>query len=198
MIIEKVIPVIDLCTPATFKSNRQHMSTSTTPRNSTQKLEETADVKSFKKPQPKNCVICAICEESSVGRNPTATTCGHVFCCVCIRRAIITNKQCPTCKKFITSVNCFPLFIWWWWSFALNLFIFHLYLRSPLNFLFSVLHFEFNYNFCIETIWIFFCRINRLDVNFIWVTFILNQCFDGVYLDSTNSVSLISSPLCIL
>lgn len=122
-IIEKVIPVIDLCTPATCQLNRQHMPTATTPGNSSHQLEE-KDVKPFKKPQSKNCVICAICAESSVGRNPTATICGHVFCCVCIRRAIISNKRCPTCKKFITSANCFPLYIWWWWSFALNLFIF--------------------------------------------------------------------------
>ena len=40
---------------------------------------------------------CAVCLENV--REPTSTTCGHIYCQPCIRRAIQKTKMCPLCRK---------------------------------------------------------------------------------------------------
>lgn len=59
----------------------------------------------------RNTVICAICMDSSVGRQPHSTSCGHIFCGACIKESIIIRKKCPLCNKSLTCKNIFPVFI---------------------------------------------------------------------------------------
>lgn len=41
----------------------------------------------------KNIVTCAICLESTVGRAPYTTKCGHIFCGDCIKESIQLTKN---------------------------------------------------------------------------------------------------------
>ncbi|CAN0854894.1 V(D)J recombination-activating protein 1 [Linum grandiflorum] len=47
-------------------------------------------------------VRCAICRERRVN-DPTATECGHVFCRICIARALKWKRTCPTCRMPICA-----------------------------------------------------------------------------------------------
>ncbi|BFZ01318.1 hypothetical protein BsWGS_04357 [Bradybaena similaris] len=40
-----------------------------------------------------------------------STTCGHIFCDVCIKAAIRNQRACPTCRKKLYPRNIHPLFI---------------------------------------------------------------------------------------
>ncbi|WVZ65477.1 hypothetical protein U9M48_014832 [Paspalum notatum var. saurae] len=40
---------------------------------------------------------CPICWNKM--EEPSATTCGHIFCDTCIKQAIKVQKKCPTCRK---------------------------------------------------------------------------------------------------
>lgn len=41
---------------------------------------------------------CSICFLSIIGREPTTTKCGHLFCNGCIKRSIIIRTKCPMCN----------------------------------------------------------------------------------------------------
>jgi len=41
----------------------------------------------------------------------TATVCGHIYCLVCIRKAIQTTKCCPLCKKKLSLRCIHPLYV---------------------------------------------------------------------------------------
>jgi len=48
-------------------------------------------------------VVCAICLDSLqealfVGKNLSATSCGHMFCHDCIFNAVLANNECPLCR----------------------------------------------------------------------------------------------------
>ncbi|KAG4075577.1 hypothetical protein HA402_003402 [Bradysia odoriphaga] len=58
-----------------------------------------------------NSVMCAVCMESSVGREPHSTKCGHIFCGACIKEAIKITRKCPLCNKLLTLKNLMPVFI---------------------------------------------------------------------------------------
>jgi E3 ubiquitin-protein ligase RAD18 len=44
-------------------------------------------------------VRCQVCKEFFT--NPVITTCLHTFCSLCIRRCLVTDGKCPTCKTTI-------------------------------------------------------------------------------------------------
>lgn len=44
-----------------------------------------------------NALRCDICKEFVTA--PVITGCGHTFCSLCIRRVLVTKRQCPTCRK---------------------------------------------------------------------------------------------------
>jgi len=52
---------------------------------------------------------CAICLENM--KEETSTICGHVFCKMCIVRAIQVQKQCPSCRKKLTMKNIHRIYI---------------------------------------------------------------------------------------
>lgn len=52
---------------------------------------------------------CAICLDTIT--QMTATTCGHVFCKVCIEEAITAHKMCPICRARLTYHRIHPLFL---------------------------------------------------------------------------------------
>jgi hypothetical protein len=45
-------------------------------------------------------ITCTICQD--VFRNPVIATCGHIFCDLCIKRALTYKNECPTCKHMTT------------------------------------------------------------------------------------------------
>ncbi|XP_017130653.2 uncharacterized protein LOC108148247 [Drosophila elegans] len=52
------------------------------------------------------CPICLL-----LATNPRATSCGHVFCELCLQRALEYRKICPTCgvpQEYINSLQIFP------------------------------------------------------------------------------------------
>lgn len=40
-----------------------------------------------------------------------STVCGHVFCQRCLRQCLLTQQQCPTCRKRISHNDFHPLFL---------------------------------------------------------------------------------------
>ena len=52
-------------------------------------------------------INCAICLESVKTGIPVSTTCGHLFCKICIERALRINQFCPICKKVLAKKNPF-------------------------------------------------------------------------------------------
>ncbi|RUS74600.1 hypothetical protein EGW08_017642 [Elysia chlorotica] len=61
-------------------------------------------------------IVCPICLDDTrqMRRNfkeLKSTTCGHIFCNVCIETAIRMQHQCPTCRKRLTLRSIHPLFI---------------------------------------------------------------------------------------
>ncbi|GAB5364322.1 hypothetical protein AAMO2058_000959600 [Amorphochlora amoebiformis] len=49
----------------------------------------------------KSALTCGICQCTvAESKSPLAsTTCGHLFCQKCIRKAVRITKKCPTCRK---------------------------------------------------------------------------------------------------
>ncbi|XP_033756748.1 E3 ubiquitin-protein ligase RNF4-like isoform X2 [Pecten maximus] len=61
-------------------------------------------------------ITCPVCLDSDEritrnGRQLNSTTCGHIFCNVCIQGAIQTQKRCPTCRKKLTLRQIHPIFL---------------------------------------------------------------------------------------
>lgn len=55
---------------------------------------------------------CGICFLSWVGKAPTTTPCGHVFCQKCIKRWLKNReKPCPYCRELISLVECTTFFL---------------------------------------------------------------------------------------
>ena len=40
-----------------------------------------------------------------------STVCGHVFCQRCLRQCLLSQQQCPTCRKRISQDGFHPLFL---------------------------------------------------------------------------------------
>lgn len=50
--------------------------------------------------QRKSVLYCPICyDELSSDRLPMSTVCGHIFCKICLTKAIRISKQCPMCNR---------------------------------------------------------------------------------------------------
>lgn len=64
-------------------------------------------------PLPPNPTIterkCPVCFD--VIKNPSVTLCGHVYCTECIKAAVGAAKQCPICRKKLTSKGFHPLYL---------------------------------------------------------------------------------------
>jgi len=64
-----------------------------------------------------HCPVCldSFSEVKAAGRQIMATTCGHVFCKECLSGVLGSSagsRNCPTCRKKISSRSVHPLFIW--------------------------------------------------------------------------------------
>lgn len=53
----------------------------------------------------KKCPICF-----DVLKSPSVTLCGHVFCTECLKEVVKTTKQCPICRRKMTSKGFHPLY----------------------------------------------------------------------------------------
>ena len=61
-------------------------------------------------------IVCPVCMDSDgtireSGRLFKSTICGHVFCEVCIKQAVQSQKKCPTCRKSLTHKQVHTLYI---------------------------------------------------------------------------------------
>ncbi|KAI8986654.1 hypothetical protein BD414DRAFT_415840 [Trametes punicea] len=64
-----------------------------------------------KPPPPASaCLLnCPVCIEPT--STPTATSCGHVFCSSCIRRALRVERKCPVCRRNAIPAELRRLFL---------------------------------------------------------------------------------------
>lgn len=117
-------------------SRRRRTTKTTSTRNDISNIEEISVVKTVKLPgklgsslKPKEVLIipesdpiqstsssssndnkrCPICFDNL--RNPSVTLCGHVYCTECILAVARTTKQCPICRKKMTSKGFHPIFL---------------------------------------------------------------------------------------
>jgi len=81
---------VEIVDPATLKR------TGTGARKKTNVTPETA----------KKCTVCLGEMEKM-----SSTTCGHVFCWDCIRRAVATQQKCPTCRKKLTTKQIHRIYL---------------------------------------------------------------------------------------
>lgn len=57
-------------------------------------------------------VSCPICFDSVIGKTPVSTACGHIFCKVCIYKAIEKKpSKCPMCKKAVKTGSIHQIFL---------------------------------------------------------------------------------------
>lgn len=50
---------------------------------------------------------CPICFEI-LGQNPLASTkCGHVYCMECIKKHLLIDRRCPTCRKYLKGASSY-------------------------------------------------------------------------------------------
>ena len=61
-------------------------------------------------------IVCPVCMDhvsvfKSSGRELMTTTCGHIFCDVCIRNAISSFHKCPVCNKKLSIRQYHRLYI---------------------------------------------------------------------------------------
>lgn len=56
---------------------------------------------SFLNPYSVEDGTCPLCLDSFMENNPVATSCGHVYCSNCIKKAIESFKECPVCRLSI-------------------------------------------------------------------------------------------------
>lgn len=54
---------------------------------------------------------CAICLQSVIGKEPTTTKCGHLFCGPCIKRAIEERRKCPLCNVDANLLDLRPVYL---------------------------------------------------------------------------------------
>ena len=66
-----------------------------------------ADPVSLKWIQGKQQRKCTLCLEES--KDPSVTTCGHVFCWDCINEWIVEKPECPLCRQGIQAQHVLPL-----------------------------------------------------------------------------------------
>ena len=67
-------------------------------------LAEPTNLKWIQGMQQRKCTLCL--EES---KNPSVTTCGHVFCWTCIKDWIKEKPECPLCRQSIQAQHVLPL-----------------------------------------------------------------------------------------
>ncbi|KAK4696617.1 hypothetical protein P7C71_g1337, partial [Lecanoromycetidae sp. Uapishka_2] len=57
--------------------------------------------------QPKQQRKCTLCLEPM--KDPSVTTCGHVFCWTCILDWIAEKPECPLCRQSVLGQHVLPL-----------------------------------------------------------------------------------------
>ena len=57
--------------------------------------------------QPKQQRNCTLCLEPM--KDPSVTTCGHVFCWTCILDWIAEKPECPLCRQYVLGQHVLPL-----------------------------------------------------------------------------------------
>ncbi|XP_076656850.1 E3 ubiquitin-protein ligase RNF4 [Halictus rubicundus] len=73
--------------------------------------ENTTTHKKSNNEKRKGALFCPICyEELSSDRLPTSTLCGHVFCKICLTKAVRGTKQCPMCNKRVHLRRCLRIY----------------------------------------------------------------------------------------
>lgn len=60
-----------------------------------------------------NCPVCmeTVQQFEKDGRHLMATKCGHIFCNVCIGKAVKVQGKCPTCRKLVPRNSYHPIFL---------------------------------------------------------------------------------------
>lgn len=121
-IVEMELPT---CRLRSFKKNGQSVSTKTSTatkkHSSVSVVHEAPKKQKSPKQSPsaeasKRIINCPVCMETiqqfeKDGRQLMVTRCGHIFCEVCIKRAVKAQHRCPSCRKPINWNSFHPLFL---------------------------------------------------------------------------------------
>lgn len=54
---------------------------------------------------------CIICQEDIFTGSASCVPCGHVYHTKCVRRWLLTNYNCPVCRKICCSTSLLKLFL---------------------------------------------------------------------------------------
>lgn len=56
-------------------------------------------------------MMCPICLQCMIGRSILSTTCGHLFCKLCIEKAIQRRSICPVCNQVSRPAELHPIYL---------------------------------------------------------------------------------------
>ena len=101
--------------PQSLSSKSMPLTLPSTPSNSVSHPSSSAAKSPAASPSTTS-ITCPVCMDRAsqferLGRKLVTTTCGHVFCEVCIRNAISSLHKCPVCNKKLTLRQYHRLFI---------------------------------------------------------------------------------------
>lgn len=96
--------ILDLCTPD-FKNKK--------PTKSKTESGKVAITDETPEKRPRQSLgTCPICFEDFCGQALASTKCGHVFCLACLKTALNSKPQCPTCRTSLRGKTKYhPIFL---------------------------------------------------------------------------------------
>lgn len=102
-----VVEFVDLTSPDELSNNQRQTSPEYVEVTDEAEVDESGSTPTM------HCPVCldSFAKIGRSGRQLKSTTCGHVFCNICIQHAMELSKKCPTCRHKLSSRNIHSLYL---------------------------------------------------------------------------------------
>lgn len=105
--VHRITAIVDLCA----SPDADNLESSRKRKHSTEVSERNKTITATVIATPSVTVSCPVCMEGISDGPPMSTTCGHIFCGKCIKKAIQTRKKCPMCNTKLTQKQIHPIYL---------------------------------------------------------------------------------------